>query len=352
MSRLAILCLILCFLAQSCASSTPTGKSPAGVAAKGTDNSSDMPTPPEDAQYTIRCQSYAGLNHAEESRMVAQQLRIGTSMKDWYVIHQADYSTLYYGFYRTFDPRDSKDAKEGERAIKDLDAIRSMADSTGFRPFSASLPVLLDSPDPAADPKWDLARSGGYYSLEIAVYKDSPKRKEAAVESVKELRAHGIEAYYYHGPVASSVCIGAWPQSSAEEIDPSQENTDPNAPLVLTASPLGEDAARQFAQRGIKAVAPRLDPVDPSMIQTMRQFRTHSINGEMFEQYVVDPATGQKKLEPPHSFLVKIPQPGSTDDQSETPMVDNNTPPGDIRPAPASDHPAEPGVGQLKSLGE
>jgi hypothetical protein len=89
------------------------------------------------------------------------------------------------------------------------------------------------------------------------------------------------------------------------------------------------------------------------MIQAMRRFPTHSVNGEMLEQRVVDPATGQSRLEPPHSFLVKIPQPGSTDDQSDTPMVDSVSPPTDIRPPAASDHPAaQPGVGQLKSLGD
>ena len=351
MVRPATICLILALLTASCAGPASTGSSPA--LAKRPADDTDMPVPPADAQYTIYCHNYQGPNHVEDARLVALQLRRGTSLKDWYVVHKADSSTLYYGFYRTDDPRDPKDAKEGQRALADLGTIRSMADSTGYRPFSESLPQLLDSPDPTADPKWDLARSGGYYSLEIAVYKDSPQRKQYAVDAVRAARAAGVEAYYYHGPTSSSVCIGAWPQSSAQEISPSQENTDPNAPLVLTASPLGEDAEKQFAQRGMKVVAPHLDPVDPDMIQTMRRFPTHSVNGEMNEQIVVDPATGQKRMEPPHSFLVKIPQPGSTDEQSDTPMVDNSSAPTDVRPPNPADHPpTPPGVGQLKSLGD
>ncbi len=351
MIRRAMYCLILGVLAASCAGPGSAGSS-AGLA-KRPAGDTDMPIPPADAQYTIRCQDYKGLNHVDQSRLIAQKLRSDTTLKDWYVIHRADYSTLYYGFYRTFDSKDTKDADEGKRAIKDLDTIRAMADSTGFRPFSESLPQLLDSPDPTADPKWDLARSGGYYSLEIAVYKDSPQRKEAAVESVRDLRAHGIEAYYYHGPVSSSVCIGAWPESAAEEIDPSKENTDPNAQLIVTASPLGEDAARQFAQKGYTVVAPRIDPVDPDMLQAMRRWPHHAVNGEMFEHAVIDPATGQKKMEPPSSFLVKIPRPDSTDVQSNTPMVDSNTPQTDIIPSgPANPPPAQPGVGKLKSLGD
>jgi hypothetical protein len=342
---------MLGLLTASCAGPAPVGSSPA--LAKRPADDTDMPVPPADAQYTIYCHNYQGPNHVEDARLVALQLRRGTSLKDWYVVHKTDSSTLYYGFYRTDNPRDPNDAKEGQRAIQDLDSIRSMADSTGYRPFSESLPVLLDSPDPTADPKWDLTHSGGYYSLEIAVYKDSPKRKQYAVDAVRAARAAGIEAYYYHGPTSSSVCIGAWPQSSAQEINPSQENTDPNVPLVLTPSPLGEDAEKQFAQRGIKAVAPRLDPIDPDMIQAMRRFPTHSVNGEYLMQSMVDPATGQKKLEPPHSFLVKVPAADSIDEQSDTPMVNNNASPVDVRPPATPDHPATPsGVGQLKSLGD
>jgi hypothetical protein len=220
-----------------------------------------------------------------------------------------------------------------------------MADSTGVHPFSASLPVLLDSPDPAADPKWDLVRSGGYYSLEIAVYKDSPERKKFAVDAVKEARAQGVEAYYYHGPDASSVCIGAWPQSAAEETDPSQENTDPNVPLVLTVNPLGDDAVRQLAQKGFKAIAPSINPVDPTMIEAMRRFPTHAVNG-VIGRRITDPATGQSRVEPTRSFLVKIPKPEETPDQSNTPTVDTSVPSVNSHPV------AQPGVGQLKSLGE
>jgi hypothetical protein len=346
MYRLTLFCLILVMATASCSTGPADNSfSSSAGSSKNKSGDSDMPVPPADAQYTIRCQTYAGPDHAQESRLVVQQLRANTPLKDWYVVHKSDSSTLFYGFYRTFDPRDSKDAKEGQRAIKDLNAVRSMADSTGVHPFSASLPELLDSPDPAADPKWDLARSGGYYSLEIAVFKDIPDRKEAAVDAVRAARAQGVEAYYYHGPVSSSVCIGAWPQSSAQEIDPSQENTDPNMPLVLTVNPLGDDAVKQLAQKGYKAIAPSINPVDPTMIGAMRQFPTHAVNGVIGKK-ITDPATGQTRIVQNPSFLVKIPKPEENPDQSNTPTVDTGAPHIDNRPA------VQPGVGQLKSLGE
>ena len=68
----------------------------------------------------------------------------------------------------------------------------------------SSLIVPIDSPDPVAPPEWNLANAKGYWSLQIAAYKDSPKRKEAAVEAVREARKNGVEAYYYHGETTSS----------------------------------------------------------------------------------------------------------------------------------------------------
>src|SRR5437660_149199 len=75
---------------------TRPGAKPGEVSA-----ASDMPVPPKDALYTIYCQVLAGPDHIERARQLRQALRVSTSLKDWYLIHGADQSTLYYGFYRT-----------------------------------------------------------------------------------------------------------------------------------------------------------------------------------------------------------------------------------------------------------
>src|ERR1700734_2976972 len=92
--------LAVCLLAASCAAPD------ANVSRSGTVSSkhgagSDMPVPPEGAQYTIYCQGIAGPDHLERSRALRQLLIQSTPMKDWYVIHATDQSTLYYGFYRS-----------------------------------------------------------------------------------------------------------------------------------------------------------------------------------------------------------------------------------------------------------
>jgi hypothetical protein len=336
----------------SAMSASPSGRSTATLRA-----SADMPAVPRGALYTIYCTAVSGPGHIEESRLMRQSLVSGTKMKDWYIVHGNDKSTLYYGFYRSVDPRDPSDAAEGKRAIADLNSIRGMTDNNGYRPFATSLPVPLDSPDPAGNPAWDLSRSGGYYSLQIAVYKDSPDRKEAAVEAVREARAQGIEAYYYHGPVASSVCIGAWPREAAREEDTAAQNNDPNVPLLVTNVPLPEDTVKQWSDRGVKAVAPTLEPIDPSMLQAMEKFRTFAVNGEVMMRPGTDPTTGKPTRVPTPSYLVKVPHPDDNAD-SGTPMASDGgnaspseTPSGLPTATPADQQPAA-GVGQLKSLGE
>jgi hypothetical protein len=336
------LCVMISLLAASCASDT-TSKDQAtttvGTAKPGSTNSnnSDMPVPPKDAQYTLFCQKISGADHYDQSRALRQGLRDGTTMKDWYIVHSNDYSTLYYGFYRTIDPRDPQDGKEGARAIHDLDTIRQMTDANGFRPFSVALPVLISSPDPSAEPAWDLAHSGGYWSLQIAAYKGSPDRKQAAVDAVRAARAQGIEAYYYHGSTVSSVCIGSWPKDAAREIDPADQNQDPDKPIVVTPKPLSPAAQQQYDRNGIQTAAPTVEILDPTILATMRQYPQHSVNGEVFP----------KKPEP--SFLVKVPQ-GDVDDGNEiAPVGEGGAPAAAVRQPTQDD---QPGMGHLKSIGD
>ncbi|HSV15035.1 MAG TPA: hypothetical protein VLI90_12320, partial [Tepidisphaeraceae bacterium] len=122
--------VVLCGVLVSCAPDKPAVEDrtdllaqrggAAGAKSGQTSSASDMPVPPKDALYTIYCQILSGPDHIERSRQLRLALRNSTSLKDWYLIHGADQSTLYYGFYRTIDPRDSKDADEGKRAIHDL----------------------------------------------------------------------------------------------------------------------------------------------------------------------------------------------------------------------------------------
>jgi hypothetical protein len=304
--------------------------------------------PPPDAQWTLYCVAIGGPAHVEQANAAKAELVKLTHMKDWYVIHQEAESVIYYGFYRTIN--DPKDQKEVDRAQSDRARIAGLTDQQGNKIFQHVFFVEVSAPDPAAPPEWNLCNADGYWSLEIAAYKDSPKRKQAAVEAVREARAQGVQAYYYHGETISSVCIGAWPkravrtQDDTIEAPPSEQEV-----VVLPQSIPGLDQlqfrSRETGQR-IRTVAPKNEPVDPSLIAMMQKYPRHSVNGLVMVNKVKDPVTGEvKSIEDP-SFVVKIPHP-------ENSML---AVPGQQPAAPQLLNPvgAQPtqGQGKLKSIGE
>jgi hypothetical protein len=307
-------------------------------------NKQEMPDIPDGAQYTIVCRVFSGEDHVQASRLAQQQLHDETKLKKWYVVHSNDHSTLYYGYYRCINPRDEHDGVEGKRAIDDLNSIRTVADSQGNRLFPESLLVDITAPDPEANPAWDITKTRGTWSIDIADY-SVPERKKAAVDSVREMRAHGIEAYYYHGETASSVCIGCWPGASVIEITPEKLNNDPDHPIVVTQQPLPAGFQKQLENQGMKGVAPHVDIVDPTLTAAMLKYPDHATDGTT--RTITDSITGKEKVVE-KAFLFKIPHPDPLD--TMTPDSANaNAPYG--TPVPAA-QPQEPGVGRLRSYGE
>ena len=324
-----------------------------GTAAATVSAYDEMPTPPKDAAYTIYCQAYAGPDHQDVARQVRDALRANTPLTKWYLVHGDQQSTLYYGFYGSIDKRslDPAEAAEGQRAIDDLDAIRTLHDSRGVRLFSASLPVAINTPDPTANPAWDITRTGAYWSLEVAVFKDTADRKLRAVEAVADARKEGFDAYYYHGPHASSVCIGAWPKAAATEVDVKDQNIDPDRPLVVTNAPLSPAFAKGL-DPNVQAAAPQVDPVDPSMIQALATWKAHAVNGYVRMQ--PDPVTHKATdvaIDRPFLFKVPMIANGGGGDGQQLPTVDT-TASLSLTPdtAATTPPPAAPGSGRLRGL--
>jgi hypothetical protein len=340
-SRIAIV-LVAATLCASCASQKPADDAVFSKSAPTEKGNDDMPVPPKDAQFTIYCQQFNGPNHMAEARQAKTILSDSTPLaKKWYVVHGNDQSTLYYGFYRSFDTSDPQFALDAKRALGDLDAIRMIRDSQGVRLFSASLPVPIDAPNPEANPAWDLTNAKGYWSVEIAAY-NAPGRKEAAVESVRAARKQGIEAYYYHGPTASSVCVGTWPQDAATEITTASENIDPNKPVLVTPAPLSDAYKKQLGDN-VQTAAPHVDIADPTLREALDTWE-HDVNGEALMKPGLDPVTKQQVQVREKAFLVKIPHSDGVPAMAET-----NTP---VQPDDAVINPIAPtpGAGQLRSL--
>jgi len=331
--RLTFLVLLLCVVsAVTLAKPKPVEKPPV-----------DPNVPPSDAQFTLYCMGIPGPAHIEQANAAKENLIKMTGMKDWYIVHQDGQSIIYYGFYRSInDPKD----KDSARAQSDRKKIDSLKDAAGNKVFDRPLFVQVDAPDPVAPPEWNLMNSNGYWSLQIAAYKDSPKRKEAAVDAVREARKNGVEAYYYHGETTSSVCIGAWPREAVKEQDTEVAAAqDPGQDILVLPQALPAGSNVQVRNRdgaAVKAVAPKFEPIDASMIAAMQQYPTHALNGEVHAKTVDDPITGAKKTVEDPSFFVVIPH------KAPSLLRAQPAPPSLVTPVT----PTTPGGGKLRSLGD
>jgi hypothetical protein len=362
--------LLLCFSAASCAkgpapseSKTSSVQPPAAGAVadakpQGADAAAAVPKAPvvpAGAEWTIYCMSIPGAGHIQHAIQLRDQLIKNTGMRDWYVIHGQTESTLYYGFYKSFD-----------KNIKATRAkIDAMTDTSNGRPFKNALIVELTAPDPEAPPQWNLANApaGMLWSLQIGAYEGSPERKKAAVDAVREARAQGVPAYFYHGPSISSVCIGNWPKQAVRgDMEPAFNDPDERRPMAeimaqqpgdLIVLPPGMppvDKDLRVNNRKVRAVSPRLEAVEPSLLAAMKNYPYHFRNGE---------AEGMKTktgVQPKPSFLVKIPRRNDTllgSDGSLAGPRQGQGPAGTSQPQPANDRrpaPATPGYGKLRSL--
>lgn len=85
----------------------------------------------------------------------------------------------------------------------------------GDRPFKhAAFVPLKQDVNFQFDPL-DLRQYTGYYTLEVAIFTPeyAGDRKAAAVQLTRELREQSVDAYFYHGPNNSSVCLGLFYES-------------------------------------------------------------------------------------------------------------------------------------------
>lgn len=101
-----------------------------------------------------------------------------------------------------------------------------------------------------------------FWSLQIMAFRGHQLRKEAAVQAVADLRAKGVEAYYFHGDSVSSVTVGKWTYDAVKEQNRTDEMKDvahstAGTPLVVSSIPISEDLeARRIDGKQAVSVAP------------------------------------------------------------------------------------------------
>jgi hypothetical protein len=349
----------ICLLAAGCAStpshsaassdanSNPSASSDAGnsATAQNIGDNSGFPQIPEGAMYTLRCGVYTDALHVQEAKEVKDMLIRQTGSKEWYVVHSADESDIYYGFYKTFE--DHTQVAEYARAQSDHAKVASLVDQDGNPIFPLVSFCLINVPDPPAPKEWELSNDHGYWTLQIAVYKGSPQRKQMAVDAVRDFRAHGVEAYYRHGDNTSEVYIGGWPRDAVQEQDASQaQSDDPNQPLLVVPGPLpkGVDGDKVYDQNGrkMKVVMPKLEIVDQTLKQATIQYPYYYVNGEVAGRKVGNP-DGSTQVVPWPSYLIQVPH--ENEDQDQQAKTDTESNPDNDS---SNSVPIVPGLGGLK----
>lgn len=247
--------------------------------------------------WAIRCLGLSGPNRFRLAQEYADALRkvAGLRPELVQVFHEQDESVVYYGRYRqVYDPRSNKESFRPDH-LRDLNLIRhlslEMPDGAGGRrvvwPFALATMDVLPT-GRGEHPEWELSRAPGYYSLQVAVFYNTGqmrRRKYAAEQYCKLLREQGEEAYYHHGTVNSSVCIGAFPREAIQTF----QETDPLTGIVRVRSKI----------------------VDERMLALQRKYPHNLHNGAVFYEVVRDPRTGAKYRDAHTSFPVRIPKPRS-----------------------------------------
>ena len=303
-------------IAPSLSSSVVAAPKPAPGAAAST-----IQAPPKDARYTIYCLGVSGPDHVQRADQIKLLWQQATGRRDWYVLHQEEQSIVYFGYYRSiYDTKDSDTA----RALADRKMLQNLKDTVGDQPFAQAMLLPLDAPDPDAPPQWNLVNAKGAWTVEIAVYK-GPGRKAAAVKSVEEARKDGIEAYYYHGPSASSVCIGTWPaEAVTQQMQNEIQNTDPSKTLMVIPAQLAAqmpDATVDKDGNPIQIIHDGAQINDPTLVAMMQKYPVHALNGND------DIIMVNGKPQAVHSAVVAIPH---SDDSASGAPVPNGPPTVDL----------------------
>ncbi len=330
-----------------------TRPAPALTAAKPdpADPNAAAPAPPAGAMYTILCTTFAADTHISDANRAKAALIRSTGLKDFYCFHTAQESDLYYGYYVTFEDRTQ--VAEYKRAQEDRTKLSSLTNESGDQLFPAIAFVTIESADPPAPKEWDLASCKGFWTLQIGVYKDSPQRKQAAVDAVREARAQGVEAYFHHGSATSEVCVGSWPREAVKEGDSNEvKATDPNKPLLYLSNPIqGAENGKFYTRDGqeMTVIMPKLEILDPSLKAAIAQYPYTLVNGVAMG-HPMEKADHTKVVVPEPSYLIQVPH----DDRNGTvndANAQNDNGAGQTPPAPDAD-PDPMGIGHLKSIGQ
>ena len=331
-----------------------TANQPVAQAPKVDPATIQPPAPPPDAQWTILCDKVDGPAHVAEASLRKSELIRISGLTDWYIIHGENDSTIYYGYYRSLE-----NAGEKQRAEADRARVASLTDRLGNPLLRGGVLVPVTPPDPQAPAEWNLLNTpkDAFWSIEIATFSGDNQRKQKAVEFVRALREQGEkQAYFYHGPTASSVCIGAWKRDAVAEqgtgITRNGETRDdahtqsPDQPLLVLSDVAPPNMPAHVVDRktgqSMTVEAPKLEVLDPDMKAKIANpnYKYHLVNGAAYGV----------KDNPDPSVLIAIPHDQSMARDDDWRLNGGMTP-SNAQPAPRQ-APSSPGDSVLRSIGD
>jgi hypothetical protein len=178
--------------------------------------------------WTIIIYTFRGEDEEAQAPAALRRAQNEAGLRECYLEKRGGATVIAYGRYGT-----------AEAGQKDLDRIHAteveMPDGSGSlvkaKPFSEAFlspPMDIKGSIPEYDLRNARRLKGDWaiYTLQVGVYsredraptlKEIEEFRKAAEQAVVQLRHEGEQAYYYHGPMRSSVTIGLF---GAEDYDP------------------------------------------------------------------------------------------------------------------------------------
>jgi len=249
--------------------------------------------------WAIRCITLHGSDRFRLSKMYAEALKKVPGLKPdlVQVISDEDGTGLFYGRYRRIYGAERSGKMYKPNHLRDLETVRTLRfQGAEVWPFIlASMDVLPTYR--SHHPEWNLANVDGYWSLHVAVFYNTDamrSRQSAAEEYCGLLRKDGVDAYFHHGPVNSSVYVGTYPREAVTEV----RREAPLRGEVVTTNTI----------------------VDPRFLEAQKRFPISLHNGHKMYEVIRNRRTGEVKNRiPAPSFPVIIPKAQRQTDAFERP---------------------------------
>ena len=142
---------------------------------------------------------FSGQERASQAQKLIVDLRQNTDLKDFWIKRNDGTAMVIYG---AFPDRTSDEARQALATIRNLDR-------NGKKPYSMATMQALTGASKVADNPLDAKSYIGFYTLQIGAFNRDfgSDYKEVAEKTVEELRRQGENAFFYHGPFKSMICI-------------------------------------------------------------------------------------------------------------------------------------------------